>query len=453
MQVTVEFGKYRDVTPGDLDGVKIMFLFQVIRPGKGALRNQISEHRITIGISGTLYAIWDFGSPFEGKYPSDAIKTLYAFAKRVVEEKLKSQSLEDVEEHLLYTNEFPDGNPFDPQKIENPEGAKFTVNVGYSNDQTSRDADIDPNAPKVFMSYSWDGDEHRDWVRELASRLRGDGVNMTLDQWHTAPGDPLPEFMERSVRENDLVLIVCTPRYKEKSDARKGGVGYEGYIMTAEVLTKGNHRKFIPILRSGEWSQSAPSWVEAKFYLDFRGDPYAEKHYNDLLATIHNKRPVAPPIGPAPQIEKATKESSRTTAVPKTGPIKIEGVIADEVTMPRNDGTRGSGLYAIPFRLSRQPSSDWEDAFIRTWNRPPRFTGMHRPKIARVSGDKIILDGTTIEEVERYHRDTLQISVEEANKAIEKLQAEKERRRREEEDRKQQHNDNVNNIANRLRFD
>lgn len=41
---------------------------------------------------------------------------------------------------------------------------------------------------------------------------------------------------------------------------------------------------------------------------------------------------------------------------------------------------------------------------------------MHRSKIARVIGDTIILDGTTIDEVKSYHRDTLLLCVDEANK-------------------------------------
>jgi hypothetical protein len=40
--------------------------------------------------------------------------------------------------------------------------------------------------------------------------------------------------MEKSVRENDYVLIICTPTYKSKSDNRVGGVGYEGDIMTGK---------------------------------------------------------------------------------------------------------------------------------------------------------------------------------------------------------------------------
>ena len=34
------------------------------------------------------------------------------------------------------------------------------------------------------------------------------------------PGDQLPGFMERAVRENDYVLIVCTPTYADRSNRR-----------------------------------------------------------------------------------------------------------------------------------------------------------------------------------------------------------------------------------------
>jgi len=54
--------------------------------------------------------------------------------------------------------------------------------------------------------------------------------------------------MESEIRRNDFVIIVCTPKYKVKSDTRTGGVGYEGDIMTAEVFTNQNHLKFIPVL-------------------------------------------------------------------------------------------------------------------------------------------------------------------------------------------------------------
>lgn len=37
-------------------------------------------------------------------------------------------------------------------------------------------------APKVFASYSHDSDEHKKWVREFCTKLRENGVDVTLDQ-------------------------------------------------------------------------------------------------------------------------------------------------------------------------------------------------------------------------------------------------------------------------------
>ena len=72
----------------------------------------------------------------------------------------------------------------------------------------------------------------------MATDLRRDGIETILDQWHAVPGDQLPAFMEREIRENDYVLIICTPNYMLKSDERRGGVGYDGDIMTAALPHK-----------------------------------------------------------------------------------------------------------------------------------------------------------------------------------------------------------------------
>jgi hypothetical protein len=34
-------------------------------------------------------------------------------------------------------------------------------------------SDPKSTAPKTFISYSWDDDDHRGWVLQLATRLRG----------------------------------------------------------------------------------------------------------------------------------------------------------------------------------------------------------------------------------------------------------------------------------------
>jgi hypothetical protein len=61
--------------------------------------------------------------------------------------------------------------------------------------------------PTAFISCSGDDETHKQWVQDLATRLRTDGVDVRLDHWHTAPGNQLPEFMEREIRDNDYVIM------------------------------------------------------------------------------------------------------------------------------------------------------------------------------------------------------------------------------------------------------
>jgi hypothetical protein len=93
----------------------------------------------------------------------------------------------------------------------------------------------------------------------------------------------------------------------------------------------------------------------------------------------------------------------------------FQGIAKEEVGRPRNDGTRGSGLYLVPIRLSRTPSREWSRFLIDCWNHPPSFTSMHRPGIASVHSNTIVLDGTTVEEMEKYHAATLRLCVDKAN--------------------------------------
>ena len=101
--------------------------------------------------------------------------------------------------------------------------------------------------------------------------------------------------MEKAVRENDYVIVICTPAYKRKADMREGGVGYEGDIMTGEAFALKNRRKFIPVLRSGEWPEASPSWLLGNYYVDLRESP-DDDSYSLLLDTLHRRLPEPPPV-------------------------------------------------------------------------------------------------------------------------------------------------------------
>lgn len=300
---------------------------------------------------------------------------------------------------------------------------------------------------KIFISYAWE-DDVKIWVKAFADKLKNDGVDVHIDQYDLTLGDRLPKFMEEQITSADYVLIICTPTYKRKADRRTGGVGYEGHIISAELMNPSNERKFIPVKRKGTFKNAIPIFLAGKLGIDLsEGNNQYENNYQDLIATILGKK------------QKSIAQS-KTNFSPKTlinssdenAPIHILGIITDQVTIPTMDGTLGCALYKIPFKLSRKPSSLWSEWFLQSWNMPPSCTTMHRPGIASVYKDEIILDGTTIEEVRDYHRATLILCVEEANKKEQKFLANQLRQMGLEEQRKNQLFSNVMKIADDIRF-
>lgn len=141
--------------------------------------------------------------------------------------------------------------------------------------------------PVIFLSYSWDNDGHKKWVKNLSRQLQSYGIQTILDQDDLILGDSLPLFMEQSITNSDYVLIICTPTYKTKADIRKGGVGYEESIITSDVLLNQNHRKYITVLSSGSWVDSTPVWAQGKYGVDLSAQPiYDKNEFTKLVETI-----------------------------------------------------------------------------------------------------------------------------------------------------------------------
>ena len=149
---------------------------------------------------------------------------------------------------------------------------------------------LSSHPPKCFISYSWDSTRHRKWVRGLAEKLAENGVETHLDQWDIAPDDQLPRYMEKSVRDADCVLLVCTPLFAQKANGSKGGVGYETTIVTGEIFVgESVDRKFVPLLRSGSAADAQPSYLKTKAYIDFRHNVDFDAGLEELLRHIYDQ--------------------------------------------------------------------------------------------------------------------------------------------------------------------
>lgn len=193
-----------------------------------------------------------------------------------------------------------------------------------------------PKPPRVFMSYSWDNEAHQAWVRELASRLVQNGVEVRLDQWHTGPGDSLTQFMESEIASADHVIVVCTPNYADRSVKRTGGVGYEQQIISGHIASGVPRKKFIPVVRVGEFAPRAdgaiPPHFAGIFAIDMRRPEDEEAGVEALLRAIFNQpRYKAPDMGQAPAF--GDKQDTIRLADPEIeGWHLLSGVVRNEVS-------------------------------------------------------------------------------------------------------------------------
>ena len=153
--------------------------------------------------------------------------------------------------------------------------------------------------PMVFVSYSYDNDEHCSWVGALRDKLRADGVNAIIDQ-SLPNGYPLNLFMEQILKSSLLkfVVCVCSTEYAQKADSGVGGVGYEQAIMTRELTNSFGSNKIIPILRNNP-NGYVPTFLGTRKYLDFRNDKDFDDAFFELTGDIF-EIPRMPPVGPVP---------------------------------------------------------------------------------------------------------------------------------------------------------
>ena len=123
---------------------------------------------------------------------------------------------------------------------------------------------------KAFIAYKWDSGEHVAWVRHFAADLRARGIETMLDQWDVRYGESFTTFMQRRIREADVILFVISPgavAAAEAVDGRGGALQFEVQMMNARRMAEGV--RIIGVYRSGT---RPPQYLADHRYVDFRSD-------------------------------------------------------------------------------------------------------------------------------------------------------------------------------------
>lgn len=217
------------------------------------------------------------------------------------------------------------------------------------------------------MSYSHDGEEHEDWVLKLATRLRGNGVDVCLDRWDVALGGNLSLFMERAANDDYRVIAVVSDTYSRKCDDRSGGAGVEAQMLSSRLYNQLDSNAVIPIIRNNPQAE-LPAFLSGRLYEDFRDADNEESAYERLLRDIHGV-PVdaVPPLGPNPFEVRTAVEASLAI---RNSPSRWHSPAFNgdvEFVCSQNSGRYKIGSGDSQFTLWIQ----WLRTQVRTYRDPP----------------------------------------------------------------------------------
>lgn len=220
-----------------------------------------------------------------------------------------------------------------------------------------------PKKPKVFISYSWGTEGHREKIKEWAERLCGDGVDVVADFYELKLGHDKYAFMERMVTDPSVthVLMFCDREYQRKADDRAGGVGTEAQIISPKIYEKTTPSKFVPILceMDEQGNGYTPAFLSSKIYIDFTSDEKANSNWEQLIRHLYGQ-----PIDRKPALGKPPRYLEDETAQANPAVWKFQNlqqaVLHGKagIAQYRDDFLDACFTYADSLRVRKPPEVD-----------------------------------------------------------------------------------------------
>ncbi|WP_285484198.1 SEFIR domain-containing protein [Amycolatopsis sp. NBRC 101858] len=165
-------------------------------------------------------------------------------------------------------------------------------------------------APKAFISYAHDSEDHKDAVLTLAELLTRKGIDVILDQWADPVRKDWGSWALGHIMNSDFVIIVASLDYQRVGDGLIATTNNPGAQSEVVVIRDQLHhdrpawtRKLLPVVLPGHNIGEIPLFLQ----------PFSADHYviseltdvgiDDLLRTLTRQpRRVRPPLGAVPNL-------------------------------------------------------------------------------------------------------------------------------------------------------
>lgn len=177
--------------------------------------------------------------------------------------------------------------------------------------------------PVVYISYGWHGPDPDPRGKELADRLRAEGVDARLDLYAAdglhgqrqpvkTPGDPRDPWHAwgmQQVAESDVVLMLCTPEYVRADNGEPGGFfrQWSQFDLATRIAARaralwwdwlailaeceGKPQKFVPIGAGPYNANLVPGFVRGAYYQNLEKPNALESLLRRIRQVWHERVP------------------------------------------------------------------------------------------------------------------------------------------------------------------
>ncbi|MET8149517.1 CHAT domain-containing protein [Actinoplanes sp. NPDC005259] len=183
----------------------------------------------------------------------------------------------------------------------------------------------EPGDPvRVFISYAHGDDDHSESVRRLWLLLRSVGVDAKLDLTATAQRQFWPKWMNEQIRDADFVLVVASPRYRERGEDRGDPASGKGVRWEAQRLQErwyAEHeaglRSIVPVILPGGDTDGIPDWLLPAGGTTYRVPELTESGIEELIRVLTDQpRDVEPPLGKTPVLPPRSAPAAGRATTP-----------------------------------------------------------------------------------------------------------------------------------------
>lgn len=154
----------------------------------------------------------------------------------------------------------------------------------------------------LFISYAHTNDDHKSRVKEMATELINNGVEVILDIWDFEKGSDLNKKMEDSVTKSDVILIIGDKGYVDKANNRVAGVGKESIILSNDYvknLNSGKYRILYAFTEKDDMGDPIlPNYMLGNNSFDMTDDANDYQVAEEIARTIYGV-----PIEPKPKLQ------------------------------------------------------------------------------------------------------------------------------------------------------